>query len=97
MIAWNRAGLPVARAQFVDANGLLDAITDWYRLTVGENAEAASATLDALLRSAGASADAPTAASLEQALSRLAEQLRKDAPADLDLALAAFRRAVVAL
>ena len=98
MIAWNQAGLPITRARYADAGALLEALIDWYRQARGETADEAHATLDALLRAAGASAAAPTPNSLEQAIAALAERLRRDeAPIDLEIALAAFRSAVAGL
>ena len=93
MIAWNRSGLPVERSDPRSLDGIRDQIAAWLAQVRGTEREEAVEFLRAALVRAGASFEEPERAGLEQALNRVEEALAgPEAPPDLDLALAAFRR-----
>lgn len=98
MIAWNRAGLPIERRMPASLAALRDALAAWFAQLAGTDAAAARATIEAALTEAGASWSAPSAAGLARAIDRCEAALATEKPpADLDLSLAFFRRALAVL
>jgi len=97
MIAWNRAGLPVERAEPASLRELLEGVVAWTAQVSGREPAAAAAWLREALGRQGLGFDEPTRASVERALAIVDESLRAaGAPPDLDLSLASFRRALAA-
>jgi rhodanese-related sulfurtransferase len=100
MIAWNRDALPVERHRPASAAELRDLLADWFAQLGGREPAAARGDLAEALAAAGASWDAPTAAALERALEHAERALASAAagvPPDLEMSVAAFRRALAAL
>ena len=92
MIAWNEARLPLRRSAFGSIDSLVDNLVAYLAQVTPAGAETVRRSLDELLEQAGSSADAPSAAALEWALHELADSARHPSPpADLELALAAYR------
>lgn len=97
MIAWNRAGLPIVRTRFDSPQALLESLTRWLAQVTGTTPREAAPRVAGWLQQPGASAGGVTQESIEHALARLEQTLRNSgAPADLDLALAAYRRDLAA-
>jgi rhodanese-related sulfurtransferase len=97
MIAWNRAGLPVERHRPAGAAELRDLLAAWLAQLGGREPAAARGELAAALAAAGASWDAPTPAALERAIAHAERAIASavgGAPPDLELSVAAFRRAL---
>jgi rhodanese-related sulfurtransferase len=98
LIAWNRAHLPVERRPSRSADELRRGIVVWLAQVTRRSQAEALDVVTALLQSGGASRGAPSTAALAGALDRMAAMLRESgAPADLDLALQAFRSDLAAL
>lgn len=99
MIAWNRAGLPVERHRPASPAELRDALAAWLAQLGAREPAAARGEISAALAAAGASWDAPTAAALGCALEHAERALASaegGAPPDLEMSVAAFRRALAA-
>ena len=98
MIAWNHAGLPLVRRESEDLATLLESITGWLAQVRGSDRDEARAQLETWLDDRKASYAAPSRAALDHLLTRLEETLGgSDAPPDLDLSLAAWRRDLAAV
>jgi len=98
MIAWNRAGLPIARTPCGSPRSLLESLTGWLAQVGGASWSDARGRLGGWLEQAGASASAPSHEALERVLERVEQSFRETgAPPDLEPTLAAYRRDLVAL
>jgi rhodanese-related sulfurtransferase len=98
MIAWNRAGLPVERSAPASLAALLDGVVAWLAQVGGGAPGAAREAIGGALARAGASFERPTAAAVGSALDAVERSFAgREPPADLELALAAFRRSLATL
>lgn len=92
MIAWNEAKLPLQRKAFASIHSLVENLVAYLSQVTPAAAETVRRSLEELLEQAGSSPEAPSAAALEWALHELADSARHPSPpADLELALAAYR------
>ena len=95
MIAWNRSALPVETTDPASLGELVDGIVAWLAQVTGRPPEASRARVHEWLERSGASLDCPTHAAVDQALEALERSFPgTEAPADLELALASFRRSL---
>ena len=98
MIAWNRAGLPVLREEPKSLDELVSSIASWLALVTGSNPRDANDKIGSLLLEAGTDPGEVTHAALDFALDALSDELTENGPpADLDLALDAFRKDLAVL
>lgn len=94
MIDWNRAALPVERRDPATFGELADGLVAWLAQVTQQGADAARARASQV-EAACAAADAGAVARALDAFE--ASFSRADAPADLDLVVASYRRAAAAL
>jgi rhodanese-related sulfurtransferase len=92
MIGWNRAGLPIAQPEYASIDALLDSIIAWIA-QVGPLSE--DAAREVVHKRIGEGTPSP--ADIAPLLDFVADSLKAVNPPDLDLSLAAFRRALAAL
>lgn len=98
MIAWNRAQLPMEQVDPPSLSALLDLVVRWVAQVSSQTPDAVREQLGARLTKLGSSLESPKQAALAQLLDYVEESLsRKDAPPDLDLSLASFRRSLAVL
>jgi rhodanese-related sulfurtransferase len=98
MIAWNRAALPTRRRAIGSLESLLDGLIVWLAQVSASSREDARARVCGWLEETDGSLRSPTAAAVDHVLARSEETLRESSPpADLDLALQAFRRDLILL
>ena len=98
MIAWNQAGLPVERSVPESREAWLESLARWLAQVSAITPEAARDVLAERLVCLGASGRHPTTAALGQVLDFVEDSLAQSvAPADLDLTLDSFRRALEGL
>ncbi len=98
MIAWNRAQLPVERVEPPSLAALLDLVVRWVAQVSAQSPDLVREQFGARLAQLGSSLESPKQAALAQLLDFVEESLsRKDAPPDLDLSLASFRRSLSVL
>ncbi len=99
MIAWNRAGLPVDDSEPATLGELLDAVSAWVAQVSGQTPGAVREQLGERLVELGSSLDAPSPGAVDRLLDFVDQTLSRegDPPPDLDLSLAAFRRALAVL
>jgi len=98
MIAWNRAKLPVEHVAPGSLADLLEQVVRWVAQVSSQTPDEARELLGARLGKLGATVTSPTHAALDALLDFVEESLsRKDAPPDLDLSIASFRRSLAVL
>jgi rhodanese-related sulfurtransferase len=98
MIAWNRSQLPVETTEPGSLRELCDGVAAWLAQVTGRPRDAAGAQLRGWLEGAGASLERPSHAAVDGALDAVERSFAgAEAPADLALALASFRRSLAAL
>jgi rhodanese-related sulfurtransferase len=97
MIGWNSAGLPVLHTEPKTLARLRDQIVSW-AIQVGLfPAEAANDIVRERCQRHGSSYDEPSHGAVEDLISFVADSLGAIDPPDLELSLAAFRRALAVL
>lgn len=97
MIDWNRAGLPIECDEPASLGELLEALVAWMTMVGSLEPAGAREVLERRLETLGASYAHPTHASVDQLLMFVEESLAQSGLPDLDLSLAAFRRALSVL
>ncbi len=97
MIAWNRAGLPIEQPGPASLEALAHQVLAWLAQVTARPREDAFAQARDALGPQGHSLDEPTHAVVDALVAWVASELADAAPPDLDLSLAAFRRALATL
>lgn len=94
MIGWNRAGLPVSRAELGSLTALVDQVVAWTAQVGPLTTDATTDMVRERLERHDASYEAPTRAAVDALIGFVAESLAEAAPPDFDLCLASFRRSL---
>ena len=97
MIAWNRAGLPVALTEPRSLTALVDQIVCWAAQVGPLTTDAALDIARTRFARQDASYEAPTHAAVEELIAFVGESLAAVNPPDLELSLASFRRSLAVL